>query len=83
MTVLMASDTAIVAGNVHRCTMLQLLEQRRPTKAPAAMPAVALTRSADRGMLRLAVHIRELVTILAPANCIGLSLTEVSNQYVA
>ena len=47
------------------------------------MPAVALTRSADRGMFRLAVHIRELVTILAPANCIGLSLTEVSNQYVA
>lgn len=68
MTVLMTSDTANFAGNVHGGTILKLLDQVAYACACRYAKSYVVTLNVDKVVFRQPVHVGEWVTFSAAVN---------------
>ena len=83
MTVLMTTDMANFAGNVHGGTILKLLDQVAYACASRYSGRYVVTLSVDQVLFRQPIHVGELVTFLAAVNYTGRTSMEVGIKVIA
>ena len=83
MTVLMTTDMANFAGNVHGGTILKLLDQVAYACASRYSARYVVTLSVDQVLFRQPIHVGELVTFLAAVNYTGRTSMEVGIKVIA
>ena len=83
MTVLMTTDMANFAGNVHGGTILKLLDQVAYACASRYSARYVVTLSVDQVLFRQPIHVGELVTFLAAINYTGRTSMEVGIKVIA
>ncbi len=83
MSVLMTPDMVNFGGNVHGGTILKLLDQVAYACASRYASCYVVTLSVDQVVFREAIHVGELVTILASVNYTGRTSMEIGIKVMA